>query len=49
MVQVKFIKVKFIDHVTIKVDVANTHWVMYILVSNIPAHLQLKKTNANNL
>ena len=28
----------FIDHVPIKVGVANTHWVM-ILVSTIPTHL----------
>ena len=29
----------------IKVGVANTYQVIYILVSNIPAHLQMKKSN----
>ena len=29
----------FIEHVPIKVGVANNLWVIYILVSNIPAHL----------
>ena len=29
----------FIDHVSIKVGVANTHWVIYALVSFIPACL----------
>ena len=28
----------FIEHVPIKVGVANINWVIYILVSNIPAH-----------
>ena len=29
----------FIEHVSIKVGVANTHWVIYALVSFIPACL----------
>ena len=33
----------------IKVGVADTHWVIYILVSNILAHLRMKKTTFNNL
>ena len=28
---------------------ANTHWVIYILVSNIPAHMYMKKNNFNDL
>lgn len=39
----------FIDHVPVKVGVANTHWVIYILVSNIPAHMYMKKNNFNDL
>ena len=38
----------FIEPCANKVDVANT-WVMYIQINNIPAHLQMKKTNFNYL
>ena len=34
---------------SIKVGAANTHWVIYMLVSYVPAHLWIKKSNFNIL